>query len=175
MYVCTSQADREEFELWTALLPIAVERARQTYEHASDCIYSIPSDAIPSSASPTLCGCGRSMDLPPAFMKSMKSVKAMAGGAAVSSLVYRAALSPLYAPPQVAPVNASNSKTTPPRTAGDAKAPSTAGAARCAKCGKGHGGMRCSRCRKITYCSTECQRQDWKSHKAKCAAESCST
>lgn len=149
------QVGREEFELWTALLPAAVERARQTYAHTSDCIYSLP-----SNDSPTVCSCGMGKDLPPAFMKAMRSVKAIAGGAAVTTLVYRAALSPLYAPTEMAAAK----KVSVER--------SQAGGVRCTTCRKGGSSMLCSRCRKVTYCSKECQRQDWKNHKVNCAAKS---
>jgi uncharacterized C2H2 Zn-finger protein len=28
--------------------------------------------------------------------------------------------------------------------------------------------LRCGRCKKVSYCSKECQRAAWKSHKKKC-------
>lgn len=162
-FTCILQACHEELELWAALLPVAVERARQTYAHASDCIYSIPSDAIPIDSSLTICSCGMGKDLPPAFMQSMMSVKAMKGGAAVSMFVYRAALSPLFAPAEMA--SAKGFKTT-------VSVPPVGVAVGCAKCGKEGSSLRCSRCRKVRYCSKECQGQDWKNHKPKCAAVS---
>lgn len=131
-----------------ALLPVAVERARQTYAHTTDCIYSTPSDAIPISASPSVCICGMGKDLPPAFVGSMKSANAMVGGAPLTAFVYRAALSPLYA----------------------VAVPQASVDVGCAKCGKGGSSMRCSRCRKVRYCSKQCQRQDWGKHKSTCAA-----
>ena len=30
------------------------------------------------------------------------------------------------------------------------------------------GDLRCSRCKKVNYCSKECQRSDWKQHKKQC-------
>lgn len=99
-------------------------------------------------------------DMPPAFMKSMQSAKAMKGGAALTTLVYRAALSPLYAPPEMAAAK------------GSAKGSKAVSGVRCTKCRKWDSTMLCSRCRKVTYCSKVCQRQDWKNHKVKCAARS---
>ncbi|CAM9211239.1 unnamed protein product, partial [Laminaria digitata] len=149
------KASHDELELWTALLPVAVERARQTYAHAPDCMYSIPSDA-----SPTVCSCGMGKDLHPAFMESMKSVRALVGGAALTTLFYRAALSPLYAPPEMAAAK------------GTAMGSQGGSGVMCAKCGKGASSMLCSRCRKVTYCSKGCQREDWKKHKPECTAKS---
>ena len=31
------------------------------------------------------------------------------------------------------------------------------------------GGGKCKRCNKITYCSRECQRKDWKRHRVSCS------
>lgn len=149
---CTLQACHEELQLWAALLPTAVERARQTYEHANGCAYSVPSDD-----SPTICSCGMGKDLPPALLASMRSVKAMSGGAAVTTLVYRAALPPLYARPEVSAAK------------GSVSGGGAGSGVRCAKCSKRGSCMRCVRCRKVTYCSKECQRQDWKNHKPMCA------
>ena len=30
------------------------------------------------------------------------------------------------------------------------------------------GNLRCSRCKKVNYCSNECQQSDWKKHKKQC-------
>lgn len=154
------QACHEEFELWAALLPTAVERARQSYAHASDCIYSSSNYTNQSNtASSTICSCGRHKDLPPSFMESMKSTPT-SGAAALTTLVYRAGLSPLYAPPEMTSGKAS-------KTADGV--PSAGVAVGCAKCGKRGSSLICSRCRKVRYCSKGCQRLDWKNHKPKCA------
>jgi hypothetical protein len=36
-------------------------------------------------------------------------------------------------------------------------------------CGRTGAALRCSRCKSTTYCSSACQRTDWKDHKALCA------
>ena len=33
------------------------------------------------------------------------------------------------------------------------------------------GGMNCSRCKMVSYCSKECQKKDWKRHKKSCNAD----
>ena len=38
----------------------------------------------------------------------------------------------------------------------------------CANCGRGDASKTCGRCMARAYCSTECQRADWKRHKASC-------
>ncbi len=38
----------------------------------------------------------------------------------------------------------------------------------CANCGRGNASKTCGRCMAQAYCSTECQRADWKRHKASC-------
>lgn len=39
----------------------------------------------------------------------------------------------------------------------------------CAICGKAHGLKKCARCKRISYCSSACQRQDWTEHKKVCS------
>ena len=38
----------------------------------------------------------------------------------------------------------------------------------CNKCGN-PGTLRCSKCKKVYYCSKECQKSDWKTHKLSCS------
>lgn len=147
------QAYSGELDLWAALLPVAVERARQTYTHTADCIYAKPSDA-----SLTLCSCGKGKDLPPLFMHSVELANAMGGQLPVHPLVYRAALSPLYAPPDA------SSFVEKVKTAAAAVS-----AGKCAKCGKKGKSLICTRCKNISYCSKECQRSHWKTHKPACS------
>lgn len=150
------QVERSELEVWTALLPAAVERARHSYAHGADCIYS----KAGASCGLTLCKCGKGQDLPHAFAESMGSITPP-GEASLHSLFYRAALSPLYNPPGVLFSLAAGMMAS--------KKPATSGpSGGCAKCGKAAAPMRCSRCRKVGYCSKDCQRMHWKSHKPAC-------
>lgn len=147
-----SQTYPGELDLWAKLLPVAVERARQTYTHTDDCTYANMSDTTL-----TLCSCGKGKDLPPSFMRSIESANKVGARVPVHPLVYRAAISPLYAPPET------SSFVENVRTVSAAVS-----ASRCAKCGKGGKTLQCTRCRKVSYCSKECQKSHWKVHKSAC-------
>ena len=41
---------------------------------------------------------------------------------------------------------------------------------KCSRCRRTAACSRCARCRTVAYCSTDCQRQDWKAHKPACAS-----
>eukprot|EP00752_Nemacystus_decipiens_P011512 g10222.t1 len=82
-----------EMALWESLLPVAVERARQSYTHTAECAYTRPRESRRS----VLCTCGEGKDLPSAFEKSMKQIHPPGMGSA-HPLFHRAALSPLLAP-----------------------------------------------------------------------------
>ena len=147
-----SQAYHGELDLWAKFLPVSIERARQTYAHTADCVYAKLSDDTL-----TLCSCGKGKDLPPLFMRSIESVNRLGARVPVHPLVYRAAISPLYAPPDTSSF-VENVKTVS----------AAVSASTCAKCGKGGKSLTCTRCRKISYCSKECQISHWKTHKPAC-------
>lgn len=69
--------------------------------------------------------------------------------------------------------DATNGPRKTPAVAESAKAPAQpageADPAPCNVCGK-PGTFECSRCRKVVYCSSECQRADWKDHRVACKA-----
>lgn len=150
------QAAPGELELWASLLPAAVERARQTYAHSTGCLYTKH-----GSSGRTLCSCGKGKDLPPAFVKLIKPSDEIGRehGVVVHSLFHRAALSPLFVPSE-------KHSALPVQNGGSAAAGGDL--MKCAKCGKGGKLMQCARCHKVAYCSKECQRQHWKSHKPAC-------
>lgn len=135
--------------LWGLLLPVAVERAWQTYTHTAECEYTRL-----GGSGWTVCSYGKGKDLPPAFKESLKQINTP--GSLVHPLFYRAAFSPLFAPGEKI-------------SAQSLDAPSG-----CGECGKeGKGGkalMRCARCYRVEYCSKECQKLHWKVHKRICTA-----
>lgn len=157
-----------------------MERARQTYAHAADCSYAKSSDARVTKsgdASQTLCSCGKGKDLPSWFMHSILLVNEMLAfdprrEPSVQSHFYRAALSPLYTPPDTTAfidkaviseiLNRSGAA-----GAGASPAAASSGPA-CAKCGARGRSLLCTRCRKISYCSRECQVSHWRTHKRAC-------
>ena len=144
--------------MWRALLPAAVERARQSYMHTTECIYSKPDGCCETN----LCNCGRGKDLPPDFNARMRSIEvALDVNTTVQSLFYRAALSPLYIPTEIESVAMQTKLDVAP----------VRGSSRCAKCGAIGEMFRCSRCRKAMYCSKDCQRNHWKIHKPTCSKQ----
>ncbi|CAM9482521.1 unnamed protein product [Hapterophycus canaliculatus] len=147
--------------MWESLIPGAVERARQTYAHTTDCSYTTL-----SHAHRTLCCCGKGKDLPEEFKRSMKTTSTDPAdeGPPLHSLMYRAALSPLYAPIHVACLASVGVRSTSIEVGVSA----TRRSSKCAICGKTGQSMQCARCRSVCYCSKECQRKDWKRHKSAC-------
>ncbi|CAN0144317.1 unnamed protein product, partial [Ectocarpus fasciculatus] len=175
-----------EIKLWLSLLPVAVERARESYAHADDCCaYSRTSH----DSAPVLCECGMGKDLPPAFVETLKSANVNG-----EKNFYRAALSPLYVPQGMdgilpwlkpsttAPTPQQKNSTTPssasqtnntspssaPQTNRNTRMTVAAGSAGCSNCGKDGSLRPCSRCRQVRYCSKDCQRQHWREHKRDC-------
>lgn len=149
-------------DLWAALLPVAVERARQSYTHTADCIY-----AKSSGASPTLCSCGKGMNLPPWFMHSIELANAMGRRVPIHPLVYRAALSPLYAPPDTTAFVDKAKIAEFVKNLRTGATGASSGAV-CTKCGKIGKSLVCTRCKNTSYCSRECQVSHWKTHKPAC-------
>ncbi|KAI0051379.1 hypothetical protein FA95DRAFT_1485634 [Auriscalpium vulgare] len=138
-----------EMRAWKRLLPAFVERCRLTWTHGPECAY-VKTGRVPLSLEVNenpLCACGQGKDVA-LFTRSKL-------WAPLAPLVTRAALSPLFA--------ASYLET---RSAPSASVSIDA----CALCGGGGQPrlLKCSRCKRTSYCSSECQRADWKKHKVSC-------
>lgn len=135
----------DEMKAWKQLLPALAERCR-SWKHTSSCEYAMQRK-VPLSVdmhSDPLCSCGRGKDV-----EGMSKVKIWKK---LSPFVTRIAMSPLFAVSYLEPV------------------PRDPEAGRCSVCrGKGKPKMmKCAKCKKIRYCSKDCQAKNWGSHKPKC-------
>ena len=157
-----------ELRLWRHALPAYVERCRD-WVHKDNCEYAI-SGSIPlgtENGTRVLCSCG-SGKFPPNFISNVP------GWEKLSKYAARAAISPAFWAPF-----ADDMYSPDLGKLGDLGRKDVAGGGRtsvddqCASCGKnkqsdGSGLLKCSRCMKVKYCSRECQRTDWKTHKSVC-------
>jgi hypothetical protein len=153
---CKINVDADEMRLWKEVLPAMVERCR-TWEHQADCEYK--KDArIPLSVEngqKVFCSCGNGR-LPAKFISGVPQWDSM------SKHFIRAAISPCFPAPFSEQLFDFSSLGKSERF------PSNGKCRVCAKNRNGAGLLMCSRCRKVSYCSTECQRADWKKHKVSC-------
>jgi hypothetical protein len=151
--ICHIKVDSEELNLWKQALPALVERCR-TWEHQADCEY-LPESSIPLSVEEgqrVVCSCGNGR-FPPDFILGVPK------WSTVSRYFVRAAVSPCFQTPfseQLFDFGILHG---------------------CRACGKektdnGKALLSCAKCHKAKYCSADCQRADWKSHKLHCRAPS---
>lgn len=149
----------KETKAWKNLLTAFVERCR-SWKHRENCNYI--TKGIPVSTdydqSP-LCTCAPG-NASPEFLK-VRSWQQFA------KHVTRAAISPLFAVSYLEPV-AGGLESTENTLSRMKQMPVVDEKDGCFNCGKGGELMRCSRCRKARYCTAECQKTDWKKHKAAC-------
>ena len=146
----------EEVVAWKRLLPAFVERCR-TWEHGRNCEY-LARKEVPLSlenGGDPLCSCGKGRDVTPEFRqeKAWKS--------AIPYLT-RVAISPLYGVPYAENVGNFVAQLAAKMTSGQEN--------KCQKCG-GPGKPKllvCGRCKDASYCSADCQKLDWKTHKGTC-------
>jgi hypothetical protein len=157
---------------WKSVLPAMVERCRATWAHREDCAYGIGSEqriplSVESGKNP-LCTCGNGQ-LPPGFVS-----EDMPGWNAVVKYAVRVAVMPLFSIPYVEKCEKPMWRLGTEYGTQMATA-AAAGMDECCVCGRdkarnGTSGLLiCGRCRRIKYCSRECQREDWKEHKKWCA------
>ncbi|KAF4334724.1 hypothetical protein FBEOM_11435 [Fusarium beomiforme] len=151
--------DDAELALWKKAIPSMVERCR-TWSHGKNCEYKRKGATIPLSlkdGEQVLCSCGNGR-LPENFVSLPE------WGSAAPNAV-RLAISPTYAIPF-------NEEVIDPADLPKMQNP-VARVERCRSCGKpenqeGVTLKKCSRCQKVKYCSGECQKRDWKKHRAEC-------
>lgn len=163
---CTITVNDEELVLWKKVLPALVERCR-TWTHSPECEYAQPDATIPLSTEPAMqviCSCGTGM-LPGDFIN-------LPGWDTAAKFATRLAISPTYAVPFVEEVvdpemaKALSGSIRNVTVLGD-QAPSCRN---CASLEAKGGGLlkKCMRCLKARYCSTDCQKKDWKKHRMEC-------
>ncbi|EGN92841.1 hypothetical protein SERLA73DRAFT_116652 [Serpula lacrymans var. lacrymans S7.3] len=136
-----------EMQTWKQLIPAFVERCR-SWSHGENCEYKAQGK-IPLTEDMEknpLCSCGRGKDVE--GMNKVNMWKPLA------PYVTRIALSPLFAVSYLETVGRDPE------------------AYRCFVCrGKGKPKLKmCTVCKKVRYCSSECQKKDWKVHKLRCKA-----
>ncbi|KDQ54528.1 hypothetical protein JAAARDRAFT_135381 [Jaapia argillacea MUCL 33604] len=141
-----------ELQAWKRLLPALVERCRSSWAHGDKCEYlakgTIPlTDDMDTYLDP-LCSCGRG--------KGVEGMRKVGLWKPFAPHVTRIAVSPLFAVSYLETV---------------ARHPD---AHKCCVCrGRGKPKMHmCSSCKKVRYCSRECQKKDWNDHKPRCKAPS---
>jgi hypothetical protein len=150
---CHIKVDGEELQLWRQTLPSFAERCRVWHHHPACDHVTRLDQRTEDDINDVFCACSRG------FL-SEDFVIDVPNWADVAGLVTRAAISPIFSAPIVDPPF-DGSLTSEPAQGG------------CTACGKGEavdGGklLKCSACHVTKYCSSSCQRSDWKSHKRLC-------
>ncbi|KAI6145463.1 hypothetical protein BKA82DRAFT_129435 [Pisolithus tinctorius] len=146
------KTDANESEAWRHLLPLLIERCR-TWKHKPSCEYLVH-DSIPlypgagSDANKVpWCSCG--MGIGTGVLRERY-------GSVSAKYATRAAISPLFAVSYMEEIGVKTDDPVGPLE-------------RCAACGKGGVPLSvCSRCKRVKYCSKDCQVKDWKTHKKNC-------
>ncbi|PPQ92791.1 hypothetical protein CVT25_003902 [Psilocybe cyanescens] len=153
----------DETRAWMLLLPALAERCR-TWKHFESCDYLIT--AIPASlgkqeCSP-LCSCGKGHNL--GLFATLSKWKVLHKEAT------RVAISPLFAFSFMEKTNAwpMNRNTSMSSKIQDNISLSSSGCTNCDGPGKPKI-LLCGRCKRVKYCSSECQKKHWKEHKGHCA------
>ena len=146
----------DEAVAWKRLLPAFAERCR-TWKHGRNCEY-LAGNTIPLSLEydgDPLCSCGKGQDVTPEFRKEEAWKSAI-------PYVTRIAIGPLYGVPYAENVGRS--------VTGVGAAGPSEPEKRCKKCGSlGKPKLLvCGSCKSANYCSVDCQKADWKTHKGTC-------
>jgi MYND finger len=174
--VCSINVTEKELKLWKQILPALAERCR-TWKHKTEsCEYLLTGEIPPpkglEDAQTPFCSCGNGQ-LPPKFMGDLKMQHLEY---VLQKYATRIAISPVFSVPYIEDCFM---QTMPRSTGGIADLGSVlvTGRQLCKACGsdrrKGSSGasqalLMCTRCKLVRYCSKECQKADWKEHKAAC-------
>jgi hypothetical protein len=150
---CHIKVDSDKLKLWRQNLPSFAERSR-IWHHRRTCDHGTKLDQqTKDDVNDIFCACSRGFS-PKDFVPDVPNWADVAG------LVTRAAISPISSVPIV----------DPPFDGSSMGGPAIGG---CIACGRGKGVdggklLQCSACHAAKYCSSSCQRSDWKRHKRLC-------
>jgi hypothetical protein len=160
----------DEARGWRLLLPAFSERCR-TWKHLGTCEYrikGIPAEVDGIDISP-LCSCGRGKNLGSfANVPDWKLLRGQATRVAIGPL-FSSSMENLRVREEMDAIDSQKSCAQPPQ-AGGSTSSSSSTVPQCAKCG-GPGKptlQMCSICKTTKYCSRDCQKNDWKTHKLHC-------
>jgi hypothetical protein len=150
---CRIKVDGEELKLWRQTLPLFAERCKVWHHHSACDQVTKMKQRTGDDVNDVFCACSRG-SLPEDFIADVPYWSDVAG------LATRVAISPIFSVPIVDPpfdglLNLNRAQ------------------GRCKVCGKeeaAHSGrlLRCSACHIAKYCSSGCQRSDWRRHKLCC-------
>ncbi|PIL27075.1 hypothetical protein GSI_10214 [Ganoderma sinense ZZ0214-1] len=175
----------ETMRAWKQMLPALVERCRTTWTHGTNCEYvaqgKIPLELRTSAGDP-LCSCGRGKDVDGMLRDGVwRKLAPFATRIALSPIFPVSFLEDIFAPDDLQRAQGMSSVHPPPGHAlspahgsngNEASTVLAMGAESCDRCKKKETAerklMRCTGCRKAVYCSRECQKSDWKTHKLRC-------
>ena len=146
----------DEAVAWKRLLPALAERCR-TWKHGRNCEY-LARKTVPLSLEydgDPLCSCGKGQDVTPEFRKEKAWKSAI-------PYVTRIAISPLY--------GVSHTENTSRLAVGQETGKPPGPEMKCKKCGSSGKPklLTCGGCKRTNYCSVDCQKADWKTHKGTC-------
>ncbi|KAI4195574.1 MAG: hypothetical protein LQ346_003396 [Caloplaca aetnensis] len=157
------ELDDNEVILWKRLLPVLAERCR-TWQHKDTCEYrkegkiplSIEEDENP------LCSCGEGV-VPADFTKDNAEWEPMA------RYVTRIAISPVFPVSYVETTAGIFDNLPPTQSVPQSNTQPANQGPRCDNCNRSSTQLKnCAACGKARYCSKECQKAAWKSHKLGC-------
>jgi len=154
----------DETRAWRLLFPAFAERCR-TWKHLGTCEYltnGIPAEVDGLTVSP-LCSCGRG--------KNLGSFGNVPEWKLLRSEATRIAIGPLFSFSSMeGEVSRMKEAMHGQRGGAGSSSSSSSNVPQCARCGgPGKPTLQvCSVCRTTKYCSRDCQKSDWKTHKLQC-------
>lgn len=175
--LCAINVTSTELRLWKTVLPAFVERCR-TWQHLPEKCEYIVTKQIPilnglNDGETPICSCGHG-HFPTDFLHNLRLPFS---DITLRKYATRLAISPCFVVPYVEDCFHWDRNRRIAATVSDKeKGLKCETATTCHACGKlrltenrSVKLLRCGRCRKVKYCSTECQKSDWKQHQKICS------